>query len=108
MSEGGPHSDIGRIVVAITTTLVVATCWWTLQAFVPEPYFMRTPGHLREMSRSLVPLFATAALEAMALGALAVCAWFSKTAKPALGYLLVAIGMAVVTLVRLTNGLGWE
>ena len=105
-------SEIGRVVVAATTLLLLLSCWWTLQAFMPEPYFLRTPYQLRVMStpnglgqieRSLSPFYATAAAEAVALGALALFAWRSRTAVPALCYLCAVIVMAVITLMRVAE-----
>jgi hypothetical protein len=112
MSQKAHRSEIGRVVVATATVLLVASCWWTLQAFMPEPYLLRTPDQLRTMStpnglgtieRSLFPFYATATLEIVALGTLAVVAWLSKTATPAVCYLLTIIGMAGITLARLAE-----
>jgi hypothetical protein len=109
MNQNIRPSKPGRIVVAATTALLLLSCWWTLQAFMPEPYFLRTPYQLRAMStpnsvgqieRSLFPFYATATVEAVALGGLALFAWFSRTAVPALCYLLVVVGMAALTLGR--------
>jgi hypothetical protein len=112
MAPSEQPSEIGRVVVVAATVLLLVSCWWTLQAFMPEPYFLRTPDQLRIMStpnglgqiaRSLLPFYATAAAEAIALGALAVFAWFSRTALPAICYLSAVIVMAVITLVRLAE-----
>ena len=105
-------SQAGRAVVVLGTFLLLISCWWTLQAFMPEPYFLRTPHQLQIMStpnglgeiqRSLLPFYATAIFEVAALAGLAVFAWFSKTALPAVCYLLVIIGMAAITLGRVAE-----
>ena len=107
-----PPSGVGRSVVIMTTLLLVISCWWTLQAFVPEPYFLRTPYQLEVMitpngfgqiERSLLPFYVTAVAEAVGLGVLAVFSWFSTNTKPALCYLFAVLGMAIVTLLRLTE-----
>lgn len=112
MNHSERHSDLGRVAVVATTALLLLSCWWTLQAFMPEPYFLRTPYQLRVMStpngvgeiqRSLLPFYATAMLESVALGALAIFAWFSKTTWPALCYLIVVVGMAGITLSRVAE-----
>lgn len=112
MNEGAHHSELGRIVVVATTVLLLISCWWTLQAFIPEPYFLRTPYQLRVMStpnglgqigRSLFSFYATAISEAVALGSVAIFGWFSRTAMPAFCYLLGIISMAAITLERVAG-----
>ena len=91
MDHSARHSDLGRIIVVITSLLLVVSCWWTLQAFVPEPYFLRTPLQLKTMNtpngfgqveRSLLPLYATAAVEVTGLVILAVFAWVLGRGSP--------------------------
>jgi hypothetical protein len=112
MHANAQFFGIGRLLVVLTTALLLVSYWWTLQAFVPEPYFLRTPDQLRIMStpngfgqieQSLAPFYATVAVETVALAILAVLAWFSKTAKPALCYLCAVFGMAAITLARLAE-----
>jgi len=112
MDRNAQFFGIGRLLVVLTTALLLGSCWWTLQAFVPEPYFLRTPDQLRVMStpnglgqieRSLLPFYATATVEVVALAILALFAWFSKTAKPALCYLCAVLGMAAITYARLAE-----
>lgn len=112
MNQGTHCSEVGRIIVVGTSALLLISCWWTLQAFMPEPYFLRAPYQLRIMStpngfvqieRSLFPFYATAAVETLALGGFALFAWFSRTAWPALCYLFAVIGMAAITLARVVE-----
>ncbi len=111
-----PDSVPARIVTFVATGLLLLSSPWTLQAFVPEPYFLRLPHQLRAMStpngfgqieRSLAPFYLVVAVELLALLAVAAVAWRSRSVRVSLAYLLAVIAMAGVTLWRLSEAIKW-
>jgi hypothetical protein len=113
MNEKSPApSTTSHAIIILATGLLVISSPWTLQAFVPEPYFLRTPDQLRIMStpngfgtveRSLLPFYSTIGIELAALLAVGVIGWRSRNATTAIGYLLAILVMASITLLRLTQ-----
>jgi hypothetical protein len=106
-------SITSRVIVFLTTGLLVFTAPWTLQAFIPEPYFLRswyqlrvmsTPNGFGQIERSLSPFFVTLALEVSVLLIMAVLAWRFRNATIATIYVAAVIGMALITLWRLIEG----
>src|SRR5690348_9516438 len=111
-----PDSVPARIITFIATGLLILSSPWTLQAFVPEPYFLRTPEQLRVMStpngfgqieRSLLPFYSVVGGELLALLLVAAVAWRSGSVAVSLAYLLAVIAMAGVTLWRLSEAIQW-
>ena len=108
-----------RTAIAIHVTVISLMAFlsrsWTLQAFVPEPYFLRGPVRLQEISgqrtppefrHSLAPLYAAILIEWVVLAVIAVAAIWFASRQLALAYLLVVVGMAFLTLLRLSTDLG--
>ena len=96
--------------IGFATLLLYVTRSWTLQAFVPEPYFLRAPDQLEDLARSGVSSGGPAPLEAVHFaigGELAILACLALAAvifaRPGLAvvYLFVIIGLALITLLRL-------
>jgi hypothetical protein len=111
--EPAEPSITSRVIVFLTTGLLVFTAPWTLQAFVPEPYFLRswyqlrvmsTPNGFGQIERSLSPFLVTLSLEIAVLLITAVLAWRFRNIIVATIYLMAVIGMAVITLWRLIEG----
>jgi hypothetical protein len=104
------HSVVGRVIIAFATGFWILTSPWTLQAFVPEPYFLRAPYQLRAMSTpngfgqiecSLLPFFVTIGAEVVVLLVVAVLGWRFRSVAVATVYLLAVLTMAGITLWRL-------
>ena len=105
-------SVAGRVIITIASCLLVVTSPWTLQAFMPEPYFLRTPYQLKIMStpnglgqieHSLLPFFSTIGIELAALLGLAMLGWCFRSVSLAVSYLLAILVMAGITLWRLSE-----
>ena len=114
IGQNTPTLGTRHLLVIMATLLLVASCFWTLQAFIPEPYFLRTVRQLRIMSTpngfgqiecSLAPFYGTIVFELLGLAALAVWAWRSRTVIIALCYLFAILGMASITLYRLHSAM---
>jgi hypothetical protein len=113
MSEKSSVSaTAGRTIIILATGLLVITSPWTLQAFVPEPYFLRTPHQLVIMStpngsgsieRSLLPFYAAIGIEILALAAVAALGWCFRIKAVAVVYFAAIVAMAGMTLLRLTE-----
>jgi hypothetical protein len=106
------NSNTSRILVVLTTVFWLLTSPWTLQTFVPEPYFLRTLYQLKIMSTpngsgqieySLSPLFLTIGGEALGLLIIAALCWRLRITAAAMIYLAIVIMMAGMTLLRLAN-----
>jgi len=112
MSEPTPEPAVpARVMIVLTTGLLVISSPWILQAFVPEPYFLRTPEQLKIMStpngfgqieRSPIPFYSTVGIETVALLSVAVLGWLSRSKTVALAYLLAVLSMASITLWRVS------
>ncbi len=101
------------MITGLATGFWIVTSPWTLQAFVPEPYFLRTLDQLNTMSTpnglgviecSLSPFFLSLGTEAGVLLGFAFLAWCLKNLLLAILYLLGVLAMAGITLWRLGQG----
>jgi hypothetical protein len=109
-----PSRTAIAIQVTIISLMALLSRSWTLQAFVPEPYFLRGPVRLQEISdertppefRGLAPLYAIILIEWVVLAVIAVAAIWFASRQLTLAYLLVVVGMAFLTLLRLSTALG--
>ena len=108
-----PRIIIGMIIGCVSMVVFI-TRSWTLQAFVPEPYFLRTATQLQELSsegtppdirRSLEPLNFVITTEIIILAAIAVIAIFYASRWLTVAYVFTAIGMALITFLRLTEAI---
>jgi hypothetical protein len=101
-----------RAVIMFASFLLLVSSPWTLQAFVPEVYFLRTPDQLRLMStpnglgqieRSLFPFYLSIGFELVVLLTLAIVAWFTRRVVATVCYVLAIVGMAGITFLRLSQ-----
>jgi hypothetical protein len=106
MSDTAPK-DVSacRLIVFFAMSFWVLTSPWTLQAFVPEPYFIRSLHQLREMNTSLSLFYLTIGAEVAVLLIQGALVWGSRSTGLALMYLLAVIAMAGITLWRLYDAL---
>jgi hypothetical protein len=118
MSETRSQPPIaGRVIIGVATVFWILTSPWTLQAFVPKPYFLLTPHQLRLLSepstpngynhieRSLSPFFIIIGVEVAVLLTVAVLGWRLRSARFAGVYLFAVLTMAGITLWRLSQNI---